>query len=187
MNLVSPRGTSLTQTTSNRVANPSITRLFQRISLMHVLVYMAIIHMSSHSYPRCTKCGKLKQLLKVRNHLRILHHLNQKFLQILSLTKDLLLLNLSQVKQPIPPDLLVLVTTRSSWWILVRLIPPISTCKLSHVNMISHWLCPPLSPKPKHLLSLLHHQMVRYRSINLNFRQFLRSQRDHYAVMWLLT
>ena len=75
-NLVNPRGTGLTPTTSNRVTNLSRTRLFIRTSLMHVVVYMATIHMSVPSYTRCTKCGKLKQLLEANNRLKILHHLN---------------------------------------------------------------------------------------------------------------
>lgn len=62
---------------------------------MHVVVYMAIIHMSVLSYPICAKCGKLKQFLEVNNHLKILRHLNRQCSQILSFNKDLLLLNLS--------------------------------------------------------------------------------------------
>jgi len=94
-NIVNPRGTSLTPTTRNMEANPSITRLFVRTSLVHFVVCMATIHMSVPSYPRCAKSGKLKKLLEVSNHLRILCHLNRHCSQILSLTKDLWFLNLS--------------------------------------------------------------------------------------------
>ena len=160
-----------TPTTNNKETSPGRTRPFIWTCPVHVVVYMAIIIMSVPSYPRCTKCGKPKQLLEVNcpcsSRLRIFRHLNWMCSQILSLSKDLLLLNLSKVKQPTLLNLLVSVTTRSSWWILMRLIPLISTCKLDHINMRSHRIRFPLSPKPKHLLSLLWNQMVCYRSLNL--------------------
>lgn len=80
---------------------------------MHVVVYMATTHMSDPFYPRCANYGKLKQILDVNNHLRILRHLNQPCPQILSLSKDLLLLNPTEVKYPTSPNLLISVTTKS--------------------------------------------------------------------------
>jgi len=74
--LANPRGTSLTQTTNNREVSPSRKRLFVLKILVNVVVYMAVIHMSVLSYPKCTKFGKLKKILEVNNHLRILRHLN---------------------------------------------------------------------------------------------------------------
>ena len=55
---------------------------------MHVVVYMAIIHMRILSYPICDKCGKLKKLSEANNRLRILRHLNWQCSQILSLIED---------------------------------------------------------------------------------------------------
>lgn len=191
INLMNPRGTSLIPKTTNTATNRSRTRIFVQTSLVHGVVYMAIILVSVPSNPRCAKCGKPKQLLEVnhpyKNNLRIMHHLNWLCSQILFLSEDLLLLNLIHLKQLSFPNILVLVTIRSSWRILTRSKPLMSTCKLIRINMTSHWLCSLLSLKPKHLLSLLLHHLVRYISLNLNLSQFLRSQRDHYAIMRLLT
>ena len=99
IDLVNPRGTSLILTTNNRAVSPRRIRIFEQTILVHVVVYMTIIHMSVLSYPKCTKCGNLKQLLEVNypfnNCPRILFHLNHQCLQVLFLNKDLLLLNLS--------------------------------------------------------------------------------------------